>query len=360
MTEPPLRVLVVGGGAAGLLHAQLLLDRAADTGRQVALTWAVWREGAATASRSGGLALRYASPDPRAADWAARSPVVGAALAARHAHLTGHVRTGRALLVSQRAPVVAFSGDVVEPAAYGLPHTHGLLHEAGPLWHTCGLLPRWAAALAEDPRVRRVDLDRPVRSTADLLRLHDEAAADVTVACLGLGAHALGDPALEGRLGVLVTGPLPAGLHRDHAVVDDDDPLRPRYTVPHGGSPATPDHLHVGGTYLPVTDPADWDEPSRLRERALAEVPALLADARARFPDLRDWEPDPDGVWWGLRPVRPEVAVGRLDPAGTGGRTVVVDHGWGGSGWTIGPALADEVATGVLTDRAEGLPVVAR
>jgi hypothetical protein len=347
----PLRVLVVGGGAAGLLHAQLLLDRAADAGRAVELVWAVLRDGHGTASRSGGLALRYASPDPRAVAWAAGSPAVGRRLAGRHPVLAAHLGTTRALLVSDREPVTGYAGDAVDPGAHGLPHRHGLLHEAGPLWHTCGLLPRWATRLAADERVRRTGLVAPLRSTAELLALHDSVAADATVACLGLGAHVLGDTALEGRLGVLVTGPLPGGLHSDHAVIDDDDALRPRYTVPHRSADGTDDHLHVGGTYLPVTDPADWDDPGRLAARAHAEAPAVLAAARSRFPALAEWEPR-GGPWWGLRPVRPEVAVGRLDPDRTAGRTVVVDHGWGGSGWTIGPAVADEVAAAVLDPEA--------
>jgi glycine/D-amino acid oxidase-like deaminating enzyme len=193
------------------------------------------------------------------------------------------------------------------------------------------------------------DLPERVRSLTDLASLHDDHHADVTVACLGLGAHALGDRRLAGRLGVLVSGPLPTGtVHAERAVVDDDDALYPRYTVPHA------DHLHLGGTYLPVDDPADWDAPERLAERARAEVPGILADAAERFPALDGWRPTGE-PWWGIRPVRDTVALGRVDPTLAAGRDVVVSHGWGGSGWTIGPAVAEEVARSLLPDPHAGL-----
>ena len=72
----------------------------------------------------------------------------------------------------------------------------------------------------------------------------------------------------------------------------------------------------------------------------------------ARFPDLAGWAPD-GPPWWGIRPVRSTVALGRLDGSVAGGRDVVVSHGWGGSGWTIGPAVAEEVARSVLRDPAD-------
>ncbi|MGJ7439561.1 FAD-dependent oxidoreductase [Aquipuribacter sp. MA13-6] len=365
--------LVVGGGVAGLLTVQALLDRADDlaerrtdhsAGRRaradepLAVTWLVHRPGYGTASRSGGLSLRYASADPRGDAWTSRSAVLAAGLAARHPHLRPHVGSTRALLLSRRAPVRGYPGQVVDPAGRGLPHEHGLLHETSPQWDPCGLLPRWPLVLAEDPRVRLLEMPEPVTSTADLAVLHDLHGATTTVACLGLGAHVLGDTRLAGRLGVLLRGPLPVGsVHAEGAVIDDDDELRPRYTVPHGSS--GPDgsgregHLHVGGTYLPVEDPADWDDPSRLAGRALAEVPALLADVAERFPDLAGWQPD-GPPWWGIRPVRDSVALGRVDPSLVGGRDVVVTHGWGGSGWTIGPAVAEEIAVSLLPGPGTG------
>ena len=223
---------------------------------------------------------------------------------------------------------------------------------------------RPAAPLARraraDPRLTVVGLPGRLASTTDLVALADAHGADVTVACLGLGAHVLGDTRLSGRLGVLVRGPLPRGtVHARAAVVDDDDTLRPRYTVPHAGPDAGPeDHLHVGGTYLPVDDPADWDDPARLRGTALAEVPALLADAAERFPALAGWVPDTE-PWWHLRPVRAMVALGRVEPSLVGGRDVVVSHGWGGSGWTIGPAVAEETAASVLRAADEDDPLAA-
>lgn len=362
-------VLVVGGGVAGLLTVQALLDRADDLTAAhpsgaaddeavarpdgaLTVTWLVHRPGYGTASRSGGLSLRYASADPRSDAWTSRSAVLAAALAARHDHLRPFIGSTRALLLSRRAPVLGHPGQVVEPVAHGLPHEHGLLHDTSPQWDPCGLLQRWPVALAGDPRVRLLEMPEPVTSIADLAVLHDLHGAGTTVACLGLGAHVLGDTRLAGRLGVLLRGPLPVGsVHAERAVIDDDDELRPRYTVPHGSS--GPDgsgregHLHVGGTYLPVDDPADWDDPSRLAERALAEVPALLADVAGRFPDLAGWQPDRP-PWWGIRPVRDTVALGRVEPALVGGRDVVVTHGWGGSGWTIGPAVAEEIAVSLL------------
>jgi len=354
-------VLVVGGGVAGLLTVQALLDRAddqaaarGDDGAHDALTitWLVCRPGYDTASRSGGLALRYASVDPRGDVWTSRSAEIAAGLRRRHPHLRPFVGTRRALLLSRRGPVRGYPGEPVDPAAQGLPHDHGWQHEPSPQWDPCGLLPRWPLALTADPRVRLPELPEPVGSTADLAVLHDLHGADTTVACLGLGAHVLGDTRLSGRLGVLLRGPLPVGsVHAQGAVVDDDDELRPRYTVPHGSS--GPDgsgrdgHLHVGGTYLPVDDPADWDDPSRLAERARSEVPALLADVAERFPDLVGWQPV-GPPWWGIRPVRDTVALGRVDAGLVGGRDVVVTHGWGGSGWTIGPAVAEEIAVSLL------------
>jgi hypothetical protein len=271
-------------------------------------------------------------------------------LAQRHPHVRPHVRSARAVVVSRRGPVAGHVGDVVDPAALGLGGHAFALHAApSPQWDTCALLPRWPAALAGDPRVTAVELPERLTGTTDLGVLHDTCRADVTVACLGLGAHVLGDTGLHGRLGVLLRGPLPAGtVHARAAVVDEDDPLRPRYTVPHSSpGPVGEDHLHVGGTSLPVEDPADWDDPARLREQALAEVPALLADTVGRFPAMVGWQPDAE-PWWQLRPVRDTVALGRVEPGLVGGRDVVVSHGWGGSGWTIGPAVADETARSVL------------
>lgn len=360
------RVLVVGGGVAGLLTVQALLDRADDlaaAGHDAALqvTHAVHAPGHRTASRSGGLAMRYASTDARADGWAARSAVLAASLARRHAHLRPHVRTARAVVVSRQAAPTGHVGDVVDPAALGLgAHTHAVRAAPSPQWDTCALLPRWPAALAADPRVAPVHLPDRLASTDDLAALHDAHGAGTTVACLGLGAHVLGDTRLHGRLGVLLRGPLPGGtVHAGAAVVDDDDTLRPRYTVPHAGVVAGPeDHLHVGGTYLPVDDPADWDDPSRLRDQALAEVPALLADTADRFPSLAGWVPDAE-PWWHLRPVRDTVALGRVEPSLVGGRAVVVSHGWGGSGWTIGPAVAEETAVSLLPAPDEVDPVAA-
>lgn len=347
------RALVVGGGVAGLLTTQLLLDRADDLAVELHVTLLVHRPGHLTASRSGGLSMRYASTDPRGPAWTARSSVLAAALAGRHEHLRPYLRTARPVVVSRVGPVTGHPGRDVDPAALGLgAHGWAVEHEESPQWDPCGLLPGWPAALARDPRVLLAELPDPVAGLDGLSRLHDRYGAEVTVACLGLGAHALGDQQLHGRLGVLLTGPLPVGtVHAARAVVDDDDALRPRYTVPHTSS--GPDgrgrggHLHVGGTYLPVDDPADWDDPSRLADRAVAEVPALLADAAARFPDLAGWQPD-GGPWWGVRPVRDTVALAHVDPALVGGRDVVVSHGWGGSGWTIGPAVAEEAARSVL------------
>lgn len=383
-------VLVVGGGVAALLTVQALLDRADDaaggadvrsegTGdgrgdgrgggggagvRGLTVTWLVHRPGDDTASRSGGLALRYASDDPRGDAWTARSAGLAPALARRHAHLRPYLGTTSALLLSRLGPVQGYPGQVVDPTALGLPHRYGLAHDPGPQWDPCGLLPRWPVALAEDARVRLKELPEPVSSLADLAVLHDLHGAGTTVACLGLGAHVLGDTHLSGRLGVLLRGPLPVGtVHAERAVIDDDDALRPRYTVPHGSS--GPDgsgragHLHVGGTYLPVDDPQDWDDPSRLTGRALAEVPALLAELPERFPALAGWQPDRP-PWWGIRPVRDTVVVGRVDPGLVDGRDLVVTHGWGGSGWTIGPAVAEEIATSLLpgTPGAPGAPDV--
>ncbi|MFC3689716.1 FAD-dependent oxidoreductase [Aquipuribacter hungaricus] len=353
-----------GHGADGGAHGSGAASRAAGPRVPLTVTVAVLKPGSLTASRSGGLAMRYASTDPRADGWATRSAVLATALARRHAHVRTHVRTRSAVVVSRRGPVTGLAGTAVDPAGLGLSrHSDALLVDPSPQWDTCALLPRWAAALAADPRVRTVGLPAPLRSTADLLALHDRHGADVTVACLGLGAHVLGDTRLSGRLGVLLRGPLPEGtVHERAAVVDDDDTLRPRYTVPHRSGPqpdAHPgadqhgdlqpadDHLHVGGTYLPVDDPADWDDVRRLADRATAEVPALLADAADRFPALAGWRPDA-APWWHLRPVRDTVALGRVDPGLVGGRDVVVSHGWGGSGWTIGPAVAEETARSLL------------
>lgn len=349
------RVLVVGGGVAGLLTTQLLLDRADDLGRELHVTLLVLRPGHLTASRSGGLAMRYASTDPRSPGWSVRSAEVAAGLARRHEHVRPHLRTAHPVVVSRTGPVAGVPGRAVDPATLGLTaHGWGVEHERSPQWDPCGLLPGWPRALAADPRVRVVALDRPVRGLVGdggLSALHDDHGAEVTVACLGLGAHALGDREVRGRLGVLVTGPLPSGtVHARGAVVDDDDELRPRYTVPHAPGPdgaGTGGHLHVGGTYLPVDDPACWDDPALLAAVAEAEVPALLADARRLFPDLAGWQPV-GPPWWGLRPVRGTVALGHVDPALVGGRDVVVSHGWGGSGWTIGPAVAEETARAVL------------
>lgn len=358
------RVLVVGGGVAGLLHAQLVLDRATEAGQDVEVVWAVWRDASMTASRSGGLAMPYAAADPRVPGWAARAPQVGRGLVQRHPELRPYLREIAAVVVSAHEPTTLAGGagqDTVDPAGWGLPHRYGRRFLPGPLWHTCALLPVWSGLLAADRRVRRVDLGARLAGGDELLVLHDEHAADVTLACLGLGAHALGDDRMQGRLGVLLTGPLPgAGVHRAHALIDDDDPLLPRYTLPHATGPgavAVEDHLHVGGTYLPVDDPAEWDEPGRLAQLARSHVPRLLADARDSFPALADWEPWSSEPWWGLRPVREQVALGRLEPGATGGRTVVVDHGWGGSGWTIGPAVADEVAEAVVSGAVGSLPV---
>ena len=366
----------MGGGVAGLLTVQALLDRSDDLalaghGAPVSITHAVHVPGHGTASRSGGLALRYASTDPRADGWAARSTVLAGELARRHGHLRPHVRTARAVVVSRRGPVLGHVGDVVDPASLGLDgHTFALRVAPSPQWDTCALLRRWPVALIADPRVVAVRLPERLGSTADLLALHEAHHADVTVACLGLGAHVLADTRLHGRLGVLLRGPVPHGtVHAAAAVVDDDDVLRPRYTVPHvgtgpqpgtapqpGSAPGVGDHLHVGGTYLPVEDPADWDDPARLREQALAEVPALLADVGEVFPALAGWQPDAP-PWWHLRPVRDEVALARMDPGLVGDRDVVVSHGWGGSGWTIGPAVAEETARSVLrgTDHVDPL-----
>lgn len=352
------RVVVVGGGVAGLLTVQALLDRADDQqprDAELSVTLLVHQPGYDTASRSGGLALRYASTDPRGDAWATRSAQIAADLARRHAHVGPHVSTTRALLVSRRGPLHGYPGRVVDPAALGLTrHGHAVEHAEGPQWDTCGLLARWPAALAADPRVRLIEMPARLTSLEGLVALHDEHRGDTTVACLGLGAQALGDTRLSGRLGVLVRGPLPEGsVHAERAVIDDDDALRPRYTVPHRSDPAgstdQPGHLHVGGTYLPIDDPADWVEPTRLAARAHAEVPSLLADAAELFPDLVGWRPD-SPVWWGLRPVRDTVALGRIDPALVGARGMMVTHGWGGSGWTIGPAIAEEIARSVLPD----------
>lgn len=353
------RVLVVGGGVAGLLTVQALLDRADDlaaTGRAVPLsvTLAVHTPGHATASRSGGLAMRYASTDPRADAWAARSAVLAGQLARRHPHLRPHVRSARALIVSRRGPLTGHAGRDRDPATYGLTaHRFALLAEPSPQWDTCALLPRWPSDLLLDARLTAVALPGRLASVDGLVALHDAHDVDTTVACLGLGAHVLGDTRLHGRLGVLLRGPLPRGtVHEPAAVVDDDETLRPRYTVPHAALvPGPDDHLHVGGTYLPVDDPADWDDPTRLREAALVEVPGLLADVADRFPALADWVADAE-PWWHLRPVRDMVALGRVEPSLVAGREVVVSHGWGGSGWTIGPAVAEETATSVL--RAPG------
>lgn len=386
-------VLVVGGGVAGLLTVQALLDRADDLGNDhptaaaapggsasarsasarsasarsasavgLSVTVLVHRPGDDTASRSGGLSLRYASTDPRSDAWTARSSVIAAVLADRHPHLRPFIGTTAALLVSRRASVAGYRGHVVDPSTWGLPYEHGLLHDTGPLWDPCGLLPRWPTALAAHPGVRLLELPERVSSLDDLTVLHDLYGAGTTVACLGLGAHVLGDTRLGGRLGVLVRGPLPVGtVHAERAVIDDDDPRWPRYTVPHrssgpGGS-GRDGHLHVGGTYLPVDDPADWDDPARLRERAHAELPALLADAGERFPALAGWRPD-RGPWWGIRPVRDTVALGRVAEDLVGGRDVVVSHGWGGSGWTIGPAVVEEVARSLLPGPRTGPPGV--
>lgn len=352
------RVLLLGGGVAALLSLQLLLDRAEDLtggrgqqpGGPLRVVWVVHRHGSATASRSGGLSMRYASTDPRSDAWGARSTEVAYALAARHAVLRPHVRAATATTVSRRGAVTGAAGAPVDPASLGLNrHDHGWQHAPSPQWDTCGLLPRWAAALAADPRVRLVEGVPPLRGVGDLLRLHDRYVADATLACLGLGGHVLGDAAMTGRLGLLLSGPLPPGLHAEGAVVDDDDVLRPRYTVPHrplGSGPGSA-HLHVGGTYLPVEDPADWGDPARLAPLAHAEVPALLGEAAELFPALGGWRPVGE-PWWGIRPVRPTVALGRVADAVVGARHVVVSHGWGGSGWTIGPAVSEEVARSLL------------
>jgi len=271
------RVLVVGAGVAGLLTVQALLDRAAALASAPPdITLLAHRHGHGTASRSGGLSLPYASTDGRVARWTARSTEI--VVSGAHRPAVGHTRQARALLVSRRGPVsgpVSGSvsgpvGEEVDPAALGLPgYPYGLRAAPSPQWDTCRLLLTWPDRLEREHGVRVVDLPQRLTSTVDLTALHDRHGADVTVACLGLGAYVLGDTHLHGRLGVLLQGPVPHGtVHAEGAVIDDDDALLPRYTVPHRGNGSdrdsgsgssgsegagSDDHLHAVGPTCPWT-----------------------------------------------------------------------------------------------------------
>ena len=190
------------------------------------------------------------------------------------------------------------------------------------------------AALRADSGVVLV---KAALDTAGARALAREHGCDAIVNCAGLGGAALfadaadaAGPSVGGR-GVVLSlqrRPGPAAV-----ITADAGPLapseaEPAYIIPRG------DVVVVGGSY----DEADTEPAARPRE-----VDRLLRIARALLPAEALREP-PAAAKVGFRPVRHAGVRLDLGTDAESGLVLARNYGHGGSGWTIGPACAEEIA----------------
>lgn len=340
-------IVVIGAGVLGLIAAEDLLHDAERTGSAISISIVADRFGPETDSASGGAMLPFLSPEPRIPGWTSRSERWWTSVFLdRHPEFVRYFPAHGTLLVSRHERPVLVPGHLgtehlTSPERFGLGHYYrsAAWQSNGRVINTCALLRDWVESLEADPRVTFV------RGTFTRRSLSEYAASvDAQMVVLAPGYRAmdpdlLADPEMAAVEGILLLGPSLSGasIHSNYFVVDEDDSSELTYTIPHEA--CTGHGLMVGGS----ADEQPWaglSGESGLTKDQVAVRDGILARARERFPDLRDWEPT--GVWVGYRPSRDRVMTGPLEPDLLDGIPTVGVFGTGGSGWTIGPAAVED------------------
>jgi D-amino-acid oxidase len=301
------RVTVVGAGVAGLTTAIELENRGHDV-----TVVAAERGDAITSSVAGAVWFPYrAGESPRVLDWAHRTRVRLAELAARDASAGVDLLTFYECAEDDVRPWWADGIDVARVRAP--------VEGAPPAW-------RFVAPRAI-PVLFLAWLEARLRRPIERARIDDLAAiragADAIVVCAGLGARALArDPGVVALLGQVVVVE-PGTIPLDVSFTDERGPAPIFYSIPRR------DQVLLGGSSVPfdgaAAPPPDPAVTARILDqcRALGWRPGAVVRERT-----------------GLRPVRalPRVERDPDDPR------VIHNYGHGGAGFTLGLACAEDVA----------------
>lgn len=190
----------------------------------------------------------------------------------------------------------------------------------------------WLSEIRRRLKLLGVDFrQRRLARPDELTRLTAEFS--VVINATGPGAWALGDPDMYGRRGVLVwVAPHPAltKVHFDNAAFLYAIPQRHR--------------VALGGTSDPVFgNPGSWR-----RHPTDHEVQRILAGVAQLCPGLSADDLSVLDTSCDYRPCRSRL---RLDLVSDAGRRLLHLTGFGGSGWTLAPAVADWVSATLASEQ---------
>lgn len=334
-------VMVVGAGIAGCQVVNDLQVAAESTGRPLRIHWVAAHWNSQMASRgAGGWAFPFLCDDPRIPRWTQESFMNWPMLERLGLH--DYLVEVDSLIVTREDHVHLPPGHPgtpmpVQPADYGLPYyPHGVTLTSTVL-STCAVMPDLHQRLARKGSVTMATTK--FHDIADMTSYAQERGLQTVVVAVGAGAEQLlGDPRIEGDLGVLLSIPtsaVPLNL-RGMVIMDEDAPHELTYLIEHQQC----GHTVLGGTSgelfsddeLTFEPEVRWQLAQQIKRRHVERMP-LLRDALAE---------DNFKIWWGYRPAGSEVIMEWLPRDITAGLSILHLGGLGGSGFTITPAFIQE------------------
>lgn len=354
------RVLVVGGGFAGILTAFQVRQAGQDSNTPIEVHWAFDNQSDTASNEAGAYFAVFASTDKRCGPWAQRSWTLGPQLfeGLGVADIPTEVST---LYVSNRLPMPLPPGlpspaIPVKPAKYGLggAYDHAALVKKGRVFSPRKLLPAMTRNLEAMPGVFTYK-NTHFRDIEDIRRFCSELDITTVFVCAGAGAgRLLGhvEPEVQGSLGLLIRLPMRDSFkfHNDTVVMDEDDDGELSYSIPAPGTGM----IGIGGTvqhlYEYPYSPGASDVPDHREQRALITAQAELEFESIRdrvmkkFPLLRSAlrRATMADTSYALRPYAAGVILRVLPTSITGELIVAEISGLGGSGYTIGPAVTQD------------------
>jgi hypothetical protein len=338
------RVMIVGAGVGGTGIADEVADlmsRAPTPHDQI--LWVADNWASAASYGSGGMHLPFISEDPLTPERAARSYESGWKILGRHG-LTDHLRKMPIVMLSREGDVhvpPGVTGSITDVSPESVGARPGLYRSAKmfdtKVISSCKVMPALQRSLLALPPVRKVV--RRFASLAEIVALAKANGISTVVVAPGAEAgNLLGHEEVDGDLGVLLRVPfsaVPSGYH-DLVIMDEERPFDLRYSIPH----YICRELNIGGTTGMLYHHEELRTDDWLRH-------AIADDIRNRFVDsfpafrgaLRDGE---FGTWWGYRPVSEHTILRWLPAEATDGVAVMEIGGFGGSGYTILPAVIED------------------
>lgn len=354
------RVLVVGGGLAGILTAFQVLKAGPESKTPIEVHWAFDNQSDTASYEAGAYFAVFASEDKRCGPWAQRSWTLGPQLfeGLGVAEIPTEIPT---LYVSNEWPMPLPPGlpsapHYLKPSKYGLggAYDYAALVKKGRVFSPRKLLPAMTGNLEAMPGVFTYK-NTHFRDIEDIRRFCNEMDITTVFVCAGAGAgRLLGhvEPEVQGSLGLLIRLKMRESFkfHNDTVVMDEDDDGELSYSIPAPGTGM----IGVGGTVQELYEypysPGASDVPDHREQRAQIaaqaeeEFEAIRERVMKKFPLLRSAlrQATMADAAYALRPYATGVILRVLPTSITGDLIVAEISGLGGSGYTIGPAVTQD------------------